>query len=79
MNGLQLIFYFPSPFLFFLDFDEFSVVGSSPEILVRVRDGEITLRPLAGTRKRGNNAEEDKGTSIGLDSGHEENDVHGAV
>jgi len=50
----------PSPFLFFLDFGDFSVVGSSPEILVRVRDGKITLRPLAGTRKRGTTAEEDE-------------------
>jgi len=43
----------PSPFLFFLDFGDFSVVGSSPEILVRVRDGKVTIRPLAGTRPRG--------------------------
>ena len=50
----------PSPFLFYLDFGDFSVVGSSPEILVRVRDGKITLRPLAGTRKRGETPEEDK-------------------
>jgi len=50
----------PSPFLFFLNFGDFSVVGSSPEILVRVRDGKITLRPLAGTRKRGANPAEDK-------------------
>ncbi|NQU61063.1 MAG: anthranilate synthase component I [Rhodospirillales bacterium] len=50
----------PSPFLFFLDFGDFSVAGSSPEILVRVRDGKITLRPLAGTRKRGATPEEDK-------------------
>ncbi|MBL94930.1 MAG: Anthranilate synthase component 1 [Alphaproteobacteria bacterium MarineAlpha3_Bin5] len=50
----------PSPFLFLLDFDGFSVAGSSPEILVRVRDGKITLRPLAGTRKRGKTEEEDK-------------------
>ncbi|MBT7943764.1 MAG: anthranilate synthase component I [Alphaproteobacteria bacterium] len=49
----------PSPFLFFLDFGDFSVVGSSPEILVRVRDGKVTLRPLAGTRKRGATPEED--------------------
>ncbi len=49
----------PSPFLFFLDFGDFSVVGSSPEILVRVRDGTITLRPLAGTRKRGETPERD--------------------
>ena len=50
----------PSPFLFFLNFDEHALVGSSPEILVRVRDGEITIRPIAGTRPRGATAEEDK-------------------
>jgi len=50
----------PSPFLFFLDYGSFSVVGSSPEILVRVRDGTVTIRPLAGTRRRGVDAEEDK-------------------
>ena len=50
----------PSPFLFFMNFGEFSVVGSSPEILVRVRDGKVTLRPLAGTRPRGATPEEDR-------------------
>ncbi len=50
----------PSPFLFFLDFGAFSVVGSSPEILVRARDGKVTIRPIAGTRPRGGTAEEDK-------------------
>ncbi|OUS12354.1 anthranilate synthase component I [Rhodospirillales bacterium 47_12_T64] len=50
----------PSPFLFYLNFGNFSVVGSSPEILVRVRDGKVTIRPIAGTRKRGANAAEDK-------------------
>ena len=49
----------PSPFLFFLDYGAFSVVGSSPEIHVRVRDGIVTIRPLAGTRRRGRDAEED--------------------
>jgi anthranilate synthase component I len=49
----------PSPFLFFLDFGEFAIVGSSPEILVRLRDGKVTLRPLAGTRPRGVTAAED--------------------
>ena len=43
----------PSPFLFHLDFGDFALVGSSPEILVRVRDGEVTIRPIAGTRPRG--------------------------
>lgn len=50
----------PSPFLFFLDFGEFSIVGSSPEILVRLRDGKVTIRPLAGTRRRGRTDEEDR-------------------
>ena len=49
----------PSPFLFFLDLDGFSVVGSSPEILVRLRDSQVTIRPLAGTRRRGADAAED--------------------
>ncbi len=49
----------PSPFLFFLDFDAFSLVGSSPEILVRVRAGEVTIRPIAGTRPRGDTQEQD--------------------
>jgi anthranilate synthase component I len=49
----------PSPFLFFLDFGTFAVAGSSPEILVRLRDGMVTLRPLAGTRPRGATREED--------------------
>jgi anthranilate synthase component I len=50
----------PAPFLFFLDFGGFSVVGSSPEILVRLRDGTVTIRPLAGTRRRGATHEEDQ-------------------
>jgi len=49
----------PSPFLFHLDFGDFALVGSSPEILVRVRDGEVTIRPLAGTRPRGTTPAED--------------------
>lgn len=49
----------PSPFLYFLDWPGFAVVGSSPEILVRVRDGDITIRPIAGTRPRGASDAED--------------------
>jgi anthranilate synthase component 1 len=49
----------PAPFLFYLDFDGFEVVGSSPEILVRMRDGVVTIRPLAGTRRRGADTAED--------------------
>lgn len=50
----------PSPFLFFLDLPGFALIGSSPEILVRARDGQVTIRPIAGTRPRGANATEDK-------------------
>jgi anthranilate synthase component 1 len=49
----------PAPFLFYLDFVDFVAVGSSPEILVRLRDGVVTIRPLAGTRKRGADKAED--------------------
>ncbi len=50
----------PSPYMFFLRLGDFSMAGSSPEVLVRCEDSEITLRPIAGTRKRGKTAEEDK-------------------
>jgi len=50
----------PSPFLYFLDLPDFALSGSSPEILVRVRDGEVTIRPIAGTRPRGKTATEDE-------------------
>ena len=49
----------PSPFLFYLEFGDFQLVGSSPEILVRLRDGKVTIRPIAGTRPRGATPEED--------------------
>ncbi len=49
----------PSPFLYFLDLPGFALIGSSPEILVRVRDDEITIRPIAGTRPRGRTSAED--------------------
>lgn len=50
----------PSPFLYFLNFDDFSIVGSSPEVLVRVRNNRVTIRPVAGTRHRGKNRVEDE-------------------
>jgi anthranilate synthase component 1 len=50
----------PAPFLYYLDFGAYAVVGSSPEILVRVREGTVTIRPLAGTRPRGPTPHEDK-------------------
>ncbi|MBR72472.1 MAG: anthranilate synthase component I [Rhodospirillaceae bacterium] len=49
----------PSPFLYYLNFGDFSVVGSSPEILVRLREDKVTIRPIAGTRPRGSNRSED--------------------
>jgi anthranilate synthase component 1 len=49
----------PSPFLYYLSFPGFSIVGSSPEILVRLRDGKVTIRPIAGTRPRGATPEKD--------------------
>ena len=49
----------PSPFLVNLNFDNIGLVASSPEILVRVRDGKVTIRPIAGTRKRGKTTKED--------------------
>ena len=50
----------PAPFLYFLDFGTHAIAGSSPEVLVRLRDGTVTIRPLAGTRPRGANSDEDK-------------------
>jgi anthranilate synthase component 1 len=49
----------PSPYMYFLDLDDFQIVSSSPEILARLDHGEVTVRPLAGTRRRGVNEEED--------------------
>ncbi len=56
----------PSPFMFFFNFGPFQVAGASPEILVRLRDGEITVRPIAGTRMRGATPEEDKALELDL-------------
>ncbi len=49
----------PSPFMYFFNFDDFQIIGASPEILVRLRDKKITIRPIAGTRPRGKNKKED--------------------
>ncbi len=56
----------PSPFLYFLDLPGFALVGSSPEILVRIRDGEVTIRPIAGTRPRGATPDEDRANEAAL-------------
>jgi anthranilate synthase component 1 len=49
----------PSPFMYFFNFEDFQIIGASPEILVRLRDNKITIRPIAGTRPRGKNSKED--------------------
>jgi len=49
----------PSPFMYFFNFNDFQIIGASPEILVRLRNGQITIRPIAGTRPRGKNKKED--------------------
>ncbi|MGI3778449.1 MAG: anthranilate synthase component I [Janthinobacterium lividum] len=66
----------PAPFLFFLDFGGFAVVGASPEILVRMRDGVVTIRPLAGTRPRGATPEEDLALEADLLSDPKERAEH---
>jgi anthranilate synthase component I len=50
----------PSPYMFYFDFNDFQIIGASPEILVRVEEGQVMTRPLAGTRPRGKTPEEDK-------------------
>jgi anthranilate synthase component 1 len=50
----------PSPYMFLMEYEDFNIVGSSPEVMVRLSDGEILLRPIAGTRKRGNTKQRDK-------------------
>ena len=50
----------PSPFMYFFNYDDFQIIGSSPEILVRLRNNKVTIRPIAGTRPRGNNQKADK-------------------
>jgi anthranilate synthase component I len=56
----------PSPFLFYLPYGDFALIGSSPEILVRVEDGIVTIRPLAGTRRRGRDEAEDRALAAEL-------------
>ena len=66
----------PSPFLFFFDFEDLAIVGSSPEILVRLRDDVVTIRPIAGTRKRGATPEEDAANAADLMSDVKERAEH---
>lgn len=73
---LQLINLNPSPYMFFLDFPARQVVGSSPEILVRVSGREVTTRPIAGTRRRGRNPEDEHRMEADLVSDEKERAEH---
>ncbi len=66
----------PAPFLCYLDFEDFQIVCSSPEILVRVRDGKVTIRPIAGTRPRGKTAAEDRAHAESLLADQKERAEH---
>jgi anthranilate synthase component 1 len=66
----------PSPYMFFLDYDGLQVVGSSPELLVRVADDVITVRPIAGTRPRGTTAADDDQTAAELLADEKERAEH---
>jgi len=66
----------PAPFLCYLDFEDFQIVCSSPEILVRVRDGKVTIRPIAGTRPRGRTAAEDRAHAESLLADQKERAEH---
>ena len=56
----------PSPYMFLMQYEDFNIVGSSPEVMVRLQDGELLLRPIAGTRKRGTTKEEDRALELDL-------------
>ncbi|MEA1982483.1 MAG: anthranilate synthase component I family protein, partial [Campylobacterota bacterium] len=56
----------PSPYMFLMEYEEFNIVGSSPEVMVRLTDGELLLRPIAGTRKRGETKEQDRELELDL-------------
>jgi anthranilate synthase component 1 len=66
----------PSPYMFYFDFEDFQVVGASPEILVRLEDGTVTVRPIAGTRKRGATPEEDAALAADLLADQKERAEH---
>ncbi|HVW73196.1 MAG TPA: anthranilate synthase component I [Rhizomicrobium sp.] len=66
----------PSPYLYYLSMPGFQIVGSSPEVLVRLRDGKVTIRPIAGTRWRGKTPEEDKALAEDLKNDPKERAEH---
>ena len=66
----------PSPYMFYFDFEDFHVVGASPEILVRLEGEKVTVRPIAGTRKRGATPEEDQALAVELLADEKERAEH---
>jgi anthranilate synthase component 1 len=66
----------PAPYLYFLHCDDMHVVGSSPEVLLRVEEGELTVRPIAGTRPRGATPEEDQAMQVELEADPKERAEH---
>ncbi|MGO4705204.1 anthranilate synthase component I [Microvirga sp. 2MCAF38] len=66
----------PAPFLCYLDFEDFQIVCSSPEILVRLREGKVSIRPIAGTRPRGKTAQEDRAHAESLLADQKERAEH---
>ncbi len=66
----------PAPYLYFLHFDDLHVVGSSPEVLIRVEDGEVTVRPIAGTRPRGATLAQDQALQAELEADPKERAEH---
>ncbi len=66
----------PSPYMFFLDLDDIHIIGASPELLVRVEDGEVTIHPIAGTRKRGTDPRSDQQLADDLQSDPKERAEH---
>jgi anthranilate synthase component 1 len=66
----------PSPYMFFLDLDDIHIIGASPELLVRVEDGEVTIHPIAGTRKRGSDPHSDQQLAGELQSDPKERAEH---
>jgi len=66
----------PSPYMFFLDLDDMYIIGASPELLVRVEDGEVTIHPIAGTRRRGADAQSDQQLANELQSDPKERAEH---
>ncbi len=66
----------PSPYMFFLDLDDIHIIGASPELLVRVEDGDVTIHPIAGTRKRGSDSHSDQQLAEELQSDPKERAEH---